>query len=35
MYLVALNPAFSRYYCLPVPVMDKEIEHILFCIGKH
>lgn len=35
MYLVALNPAYSRYHCLPVPVMDKEIEHILFCIGGH
>lgn len=35
MYLVALNPTFTRYHCLPVPVMDKEVDHILFCIGKN
>lgn len=33
MYLVALNPTYTRYHCLPVPVMEREVEHILFCIG--
>lgn len=34
MYLVMLSNSFTRYHCVPVPLMEHEVEIMLSCIRK-